>query len=78
METLVLSERSCSRTISGCRRNLRTVDGVLNPPASRTFATARDALGNSAAALIDQVGETVNVPATPFRVVPGFQHLHGF
>jgi uncharacterized protein (DUF362 family) len=33
-------------------------------------------LGNSAPALVDQVGETVNAPTTPFEVVPEFQYLH--
>ena len=33
-------------------------------------------LGNSAPALIDQVGETVTPPTTPFQVVPEFQYLH--
>jgi len=33
-------------------------------------------LGNSSAELIDQVGETVNGPATPFQVVPEFRHLY--
>jgi len=32
-------------------------------------------LGNSSLALIDQVGETVNAPATSFQVVPEFRHL---
>jgi hypothetical protein len=35
-------------------------------------------LGNSALELLDQVGETVNAPATPFEVVPDFQHLRSF
>jgi len=33
-------------------------------------------LGNTAPSLIDQVGETVNAPATPFQLVPEFRHLH--
>ena len=33
-------------------------------------------LGNSAPALIDQVGETLTPPTTPFQVVPEFQYLH--
>jgi uncharacterized protein (DUF362 family) len=33
-------------------------------------------LGNSAHEILDQVGETVNAPATPFEVVPEFQYLH--
>ena len=33
-------------------------------------------LGNSAPALIDQVGETLTRPTTPFQVVPEFQYLH--
>ena len=33
-------------------------------------------LGNTSPALIDQVGETVNAPATPFQVVPEFRYLH--
>lgn len=33
-------------------------------------------LGNSARALIDQVGETVAFPETPFQVVQEFHHLH--
>jgi uncharacterized protein (DUF362 family) len=33
-------------------------------------------LGNAAPSLIDQVGETVNAPTTPFQVVPEFQHLY--
>jgi uncharacterized protein (DUF362 family) len=33
-------------------------------------------LGNASPALIDQVGETVNAPATPFQLVPEFRHLH--
>jgi uncharacterized protein (DUF362 family) len=33
-------------------------------------------LGNSAPALIDQIGETVTSPTTPFQVVPEFQYLH--
>jgi len=33
-------------------------------------------LGNSSPALIDQVGETVRAPATPFQVVPEFRHLY--
>ena len=33
-------------------------------------------LGNSAPALIDQVGEAVTSPTTPFKVVPEFQYLH--
>ena len=35
-------------------------------------------LGNSAAALIDQVGELLTPPATPFQVVPEFQYLHAW
>ena len=33
-------------------------------------------LGNSSPALIDQVGEALTPPATPFQVVPEFQSLH--
>jgi uncharacterized protein (DUF362 family) len=33
-------------------------------------------LGNASPTLIDQVGETVNAPATPFKVVPEFRHLY--
>ena len=33
-------------------------------------------LGNASPALIDQLGETVNDPATPFQVVSEFRHLH--
>jgi len=33
-------------------------------------------LGNASPAFIDQVGETVNAPATPFQVVPEFRCLH--
>ncbi len=33
-------------------------------------------LGNSAPSLIDQAGEAVRPPATPFQVVPEFQYLH--
>jgi hypothetical protein len=33
-------------------------------------------IGNLSPALIDQVGETVNAPATPFQVVPEFRYLH--
>lgn len=33
-------------------------------------------LGNSAPARIDQVGETLTPPTTPFQVVPEFQYLH--
>jgi uncharacterized protein (DUF362 family) len=33
-------------------------------------------LGNSAPALIDQVGENFTSPTTPFQVVPEFQYLH--
>jgi uncharacterized protein (DUF362 family) len=33
-------------------------------------------LGNASPALIDQVGETVDVPAIPFQVVPEFRYLH--
>jgi uncharacterized protein (DUF362 family) len=33
-------------------------------------------LGNASPAVIDQVGETVNAPATPFQVVPEFRHLY--
>ena len=32
-------------------------------------------LGNASPALIDQVGETVNAPATPLQVVPEFRNL---
>jgi len=32
-------------------------------------------LGNASPAFIDQIGETVNAPATPFQVVPEFQYL---
>ena len=32
-------------------------------------------LGNAAPSLIDQVGETVNAPTTPFQVVPEFRYL---
>ena len=35
-------------------------------------------LGNSSPAFIDQIGEIVNVPATPFQVLPEFQNLRGF
>ena len=35
-------------------------------------------LGNSSLRLLDQVGESVHVPATPFHLVPEFQHLHAF
>ncbi len=33
-------------------------------------------LGNSSPALLDQVGETLTPPTTPFQVVPEFQYLH--
>ena len=33
-------------------------------------------LGNSAPAVIDQVGETLTPSTTPFQVVPEFQYLH--
>ena len=33
-------------------------------------------LGNASPALIDQLGETVVVPTTPFQVVPEFRYLH--
>jgi uncharacterized protein (DUF362 family) len=33
-------------------------------------------LGNASPALIEQIGETVNTPATPFQVVPEFRHLY--
>ena len=33
-------------------------------------------LGNGSHALIDQVGETVSTPVTPFQVVPEFRHLY--
>jgi uncharacterized protein (DUF362 family) len=33
-------------------------------------------LGNASRALIDQVGEMVHAPATPFQVVPEFGYLH--
>jgi len=33
-------------------------------------------LGNASPALIDQVGESVNAPATPFQAVPEFRHLY--
>ena len=32
-------------------------------------------LGNDSPALIDQVGEGVDTPASPFQVVPEFQYL---
>ena len=32
-------------------------------------------LGNASPALIEQVGETANAPATPFQVVPEFRRL---
>ena len=32
-------------------------------------------LGNASLRLVDQVGETPTAPATPFQVVPDFQHL---
>jgi uncharacterized protein (DUF362 family) len=35
-------------------------------------------IGNASPALIDQVGEPVNVPANPFQVAPDFQHLRAF
>jgi uncharacterized protein (DUF362 family) len=34
-------------------------------------------LGNAYPALIDQLGETLNAPAKPFRVVPECRYLHG-
>jgi uncharacterized protein (DUF362 family) len=33
-------------------------------------------LGNASSAVIDQVGETVKTPASPFQVVPEFRHLY--
>lgn len=33
-------------------------------------------LGNTSPVLIDQVGETVNAPATAFQLVPEFRYLH--
>ncbi len=33
-------------------------------------------LGNSSPRLIDQAGETLTPPATPFRVVPDWEYLH--
>ena len=35
-------------------------------------------LGNADPGHIDQVGETVRPPATPFRVVPEFVNLYNF
>ena len=33
-------------------------------------------LGNASPTLVDQVGEVVNAPATPFQLVPEFRYLH--
>jgi hypothetical protein len=33
-------------------------------------------IGNASSALIDQVGDTVKAPSTPFEVVPEFRHLY--
>ena len=35
-------------------------------------------MGNASPALIDQVGETLARPTTPFQTVPEFQYLHAF
>jgi uncharacterized protein (DUF362 family) len=35
-------------------------------------------LGNFSSALIDQAGETLTTPTTPFQVVPEFRHLYAF
>ena len=35
-------------------------------------------MGNASPALIDQVGETLTRPTTPFQVVPEFQYLYTF
>jgi hypothetical protein len=35
-------------------------------------------IGNASPALIDRVGEPVNLLASPFQVAPDFQHLHAF
>jgi uncharacterized protein (DUF362 family) len=33
-------------------------------------------LGNASPAVIDQLGETVQSPGSPFQVVPEFRHLY--
>ena len=33
-------------------------------------------LGNASPSLVDQVGETITAPATPFQLVPEFRYLH--
>jgi len=33
-------------------------------------------LGSSSPGLLDQAGEAITAPTTPFQVVPEFQHLH--
>jgi uncharacterized protein (DUF362 family) len=47
----------------------------LNPGRIVHVREGAKFIGNTAASLIDQVGESVLVPEAPFQVVPEFQHL---
>jgi len=47
----------------------------LNPGQIVHVREGAKFIGNTAAELIDQVGESVVVPDAPFRVVREFEHL---
>jgi len=60
----VAADKTCSRLMG------------FEPGRITNICEGSKFLGNSAPALVDQVGETVNAPTTPFEVVPEFQYLH--
>jgi uncharacterized protein (DUF362 family) len=48
----------------------------LHPDQIVHIRTGSRFLGNSSPALIDQAGEVLTMPTTPFQVVPEFRFLH--
>ena len=47
----------------------------FHPARINRLREASRFVGNSLPALIDQVGEILTLPGTPFQVVPEFRHL---
>jgi uncharacterized protein (DUF362 family) len=61
-DDLVAADSTCARLMG------------FHPEQFRHIREGSRFLGNASPAFIDQVGETVQPPTTPFRLVPEFRH----
>jgi len=63
-DDLVAADSTCARLMG------------LDPERVSHIRQGSRFLGNASPAFIDQVGETVQPPTTPFQLVPEFRHLY--